>query len=426
MIGEELTTVGYAPGRWTAVVTSDAVAVVDASVGARVVATLWDALGAGAGLHAVLDILTAGTGGTLADLPDFAIALRDGEATRIAVRGGLAVSTGTGVTSGAGVTTWTEQVVTGDVQVAEASAPSAPYELAVRDGIVRASALEIHWGGKTGAPARPVRMTGAEAPTAAAPAVADTPLVVETPLVDEVPIVAAPSAPAADPAPEASAPEASAPAEFVDPLLTPDPFAPSSASDALVDSVPILMPEPAIAIEADAVGDTRVVVPELPPQPEPDPSLPPIVQPGDHDGATISVAEARALRAQRGETVPPPLAPPRPPAPGRVRLSTGEVVALDRTVVVGRRPRSTRVTGTDLPRLVAVDSPQHDISRSHLELRVEGGAIVATDLQTTNGTMLHRAGAAPTRLHPGEPTVVVPDDLLDLGDGVTVTIEGIE
>ena len=157
---------------------------------------------------------------------------------------------------------------------------------------------------------------------------------------------------------------------------------------------------------------------------------------GDHDGATISLAQARALReAAAGagggtadlpiDSVAPPLAPPRPPAPGRIRVSTGQVLPLDRTVVIGRRPRSTRVSGTDLPHLVAVDSPQQDISRSHVELRVEGESIVATDLRTTNGTTLHRSGADPVRLHPGESTVVVPGDVLDLGDGITVAIEGL-
>ena len=157
---------------------------------------------------------------------------------------------------------------------------------------------------------------------------------------------------------------------------------------------------------------------------------------GDHDGATISLAQARALREAAGgaggaasgfpiDSTPAPLAPPRPPAPGRIRVSTGQVLSLDRTVVIGRRPRSTRVSGTDLPHLVAVDSPQQDISRSHVELRVEGESIVATDLRTTNGTTLLRQGADPVRLHPGESTVVIPGDVLDLGDGITVAIEGL-
>lgn len=223
-------------------------------------------------------------------------------------------------------------------------------------------------------------------------------------------------APVAEPAPIADPLPVIAEAPVAPPILVP-PVTPW-----LVDAAAPLVPSAPVAAAGspadDVLGDTRVTPPDgvlrEPDQPE---------RPGDHDGATISVAEARALRGDRGDTTPPPLAPPRAPAPGRIRLSTGEVVALDRTVVIGRRPRSTRVTGTDLPRLVPVDSPLHDISRSHLELRVEGDAIIATDLQTTNGTMLLRRATAPTRLHPGEPTVVVPGDVLDLGDGVRVAIE---
>jgi pSer/pThr/pTyr-binding forkhead associated (FHA) protein len=106
-----------------------------------------------------------------------------------------------------------------------------------------------------------------------------------------------------------------------------------------------------------------------------------------------------------------------------LRVSSGQSVLLDRTVIVGRRPRSTRASGAHLPHLVAVDSPQQDISRNHLEVRVEGDTILATDLQTTNGTTLLRRGAEPSRLHPGEATVVVPGDVLDLGDGITIAVE---
>ena len=176
---------------------------------------------------------------------------------------------------------------------------------------------------------------------------------------------------------------------------------------------------------------------------------------GDHDGATISLAQARALRSDLpvaptvagavptpAEPVPAPvsavpgitLEPARPgaadPAPAaavttgpRVRLSSGQVVALDRTVVIGRRPRATRSSGATLPHLVAVDSPQQDISRSHLEIRPEADAVVVLDLHTTNGSTLLRPGAEPVRLHPGEQTIVVTGDVIDLGDGITVAFE---
>ncbi|MCK0118047.1 FHA domain-containing protein [Isoptericola sp. S6320L] len=113
------------------------------------------------------------------------------------------------------------------------------------------------------------------------------------------------------------------------------------------------------------------------------------------------------------------------PSLGVMAVSGGPRVALDRPVVVGRRPRSPRAASDDLPRLVTVPSPQQDISRSHLEVRLEGWHVLVSDMSTTNGTTLLRSGQPPLRLHPGEPVLVVASDVVDLGDGVTLTFEGI-
>ncbi len=152
---------------------------------------------------------------------------------------------------------------------------------------------------------------------------------------------------------------------------------------------------------------------------------------GDHDGATISLAEARRLRAQAATSAPD--APteaipvfenaPLAASGARIRLSTGQVVDLDRTVIIGRKPRSTRTSGSTMPHLIAVDSPESDISRNHLEVRPEGDSVVVIDLHTTNGSTLLRPGADPVRLHPGEQTLVLHGDVIDVGDGVTVTVE---
>ena len=109
----------------------------------------------------------------------------------------------------------------------------------------------------------------------------------------------------------------------------------------------------------------------------------------------------------------------RPPL-GVALLSTGGRIVLDRSAVIGRRPRASRVSAHDVPQLVTVPSPQQDISRSHLELRLEGWHVLATDLGTTNGTTLHRPGYEPLRLRPREGVVLHDGDLLDLGDGVRV------
>ncbi|WP_448719514.1 FHA domain-containing protein [Microbacterium natoriense] len=167
-------------------------------------------------------------------------------------------------------------------------------------------------------------------------------------------------------------------------------------------------------------------------QPAAAPAIPPLpgADLGDHDGATISASELAALRQQRASsdetaTQVLPVLPAVPGASGRIRISTGQAVELDRTVIIGRRPRATRASGDSMPHLVAVDSPQQDISRSHLEVRPEAGSVVVIDLHTTNGSTLLRPGADPVRLHPGEQTLVLSGDVVDLGDGVTVAFEGV-
>lgn len=113
-----------------------------------------------------------------------------------------------------------------------------------------------------------------------------------------------------------------------------------------------------------------------------------------------------------------------PTALGTVDISTGGGFVLDRSAVIGRRPRASRVSADDVPQLVTVPSPQQDISRSHLELRLEGWRVIALDMGTTNGTTLERPGMEPVRLRAGEGVVLGEGDRLDLGDGVRLTMRG--
>ncbi|MGP9682663.1 FHA domain-containing protein [Brachybacterium sp. AOP3-A1-3] len=111
----------------------------------------------------------------------------------------------------------------------------------------------------------------------------------------------------------------------------------------------------------------------------------------------------------------------RPPL-GVIELSTGARIVLDRSAILGRRPRASRVSAHDVPQLIAVPSPQQDISRSHLELRLEGWHVVAFDLGTTNGTTLLRENTEPVRLRPREGVVLREGDTIDLGDGVRLRL----
>jgi hypothetical protein len=123
---------------------------------------------------------------------------------------------------------------------------------------------------------------------------------------------------------------------------------------------------------------------------------------------------------------------PRPPL-GRVLVSSSapgaahddQVVDLDRDVVVGRRPRTSTTSAEKMPRMVAVPSPQKDISRSHVQVTLEEWHVLVEDLATTNGTVLLRAGQKPRRLHPNQKEIVVDGDVVELGDGASLTFEGI-
>lgn len=76
-----------------------------------------------------------------------------------------------------------------------------------------------------------------------------------------------------------------------------------------------------------------------------------------------------------------------------------------------------------VPHLVTLSSPNEDISRSHLEIRLEDWSVLAVDLGSTNGTMLLREDRAPLRLRAGVATNVDFGDRLDVGEGVIITLE---
>ncbi|MEV7648921.1 FHA domain-containing protein [Arthrobacter sp. NPDC089319] len=193
-----------------------------------------------------------------------------------------------------------------------------------------------------------------------------------------------------------------------------------------------------------------------PAAPEPQPAG---FEEGDHDGQTlmrsdlpdVPTAPAAAVPAPAPSTAPVVLArmcpaghanPPtssacalcgasldedaqevQRPVLGRMRVSTGDVVELDRPVIVGRQPSANRVQGSVMPRLVPVHSTSGDISRSHVEVRLEGWHVILADLKSTNGTVLLRGRQAPRRLGHGEAVMLLDGDIADLGDGISLRFE---
>ncbi|GIG19936.1 hypothetical protein Cch01nite_06600 [Cellulomonas chitinilytica] len=174
----------------------------------------------------------------------------------------------------------------------------------------------------------------------------------------------------------------------------------------------------------DALDVPRAAEPAV--QPAAEPALG-AASADDHDGLTILSSDLAAIRDQlpswASDEVPGPFQTPAAVEPARIVLSTGLVVTLDRAVLLGRAPQVARVTNRELPRLVTVPSPQQDISRTHAEVRAEGDHVLVTDLDSTNGVHVSRPGEGARRLHPGEASVVGAGEVVDLGDGVTFTVE---
>ena len=100
--------------------------------------------------------------------------------------------------------------------------------------------------------------------------------------------------------------------------------------------------------------------------------------------------------------------------PGEVRIE------IHGPVVVGRAPISLDPSG----QVFKVESPQREVSRSHVLIRPDDDQLVALDLSSNNGTTLLRPGRRAEAVSSAVPTPLLEGDVLDLGDGVSIRLEG--
>ncbi|GAA1876852.1 hypothetical protein GCM10009715_24480 [Paeniglutamicibacter psychrophenolicus] len=118
---------------------------------------------------------------------------------------------------------------------------------------------------------------------------------------------------------------------------------------------------------------------------------------------------------------------PRPPL-GKMVIADGPdgretVHELTRSVLLGRQPSAQGLPRDLNPQLVQVQSPSGDISRNHLQVRLEGWHVELVDMGATNGSVLLRAGNSPRRLARNEAVMLLDGDVADLGDGVSLRFE---
>lgn len=137
----------------------------------------------------------------------------------------------------------------------------------------------------------------------------------------------------------------------------------------------------------------------------------------------LSAAYAPTCRVCAAPIVPQEAITVNRPVLGVLRLSTGDQVTLDRNVILGRAPSAEAGEQGHRPHVVRLPSPDNDISRSHVEIRLDGWHVLAVDLGSTNGTVVTLPGRAPQRLRAHDPTALEHGTLITLADEVNLTFE---
>jgi FHA domain len=446
--------VSYVPGTRTAVAGDQCWALIEASADSPAVGRIWQWLSQGVATDELLGSLVNGLGGT----PGFALLAAAGDGRlRLFCRGAV----GATVVSGA--------APTGAVLAGPALDDGATRSLRIdgtglltwREHVVPEEAERIFLG-------EPPSDAGLRLPAAAGVLLASCVIIDLTNLAarDTMPYLAAGPAPAAPGTPGPGTPGPGTPGPDVvlaDTLADPrDAGRPGGKQktiaffpDTITITPPGSVPEPATPPAADAVptGGWQGSLIDVPPW---------LASPGGQAGAagmpgsTVKRAEladvvAMAAPPDRiGPVVPALICPgghvnppngaacrrcglPLPhdavlvprPVLGVLRLSLGDVIALDRGVVMGRSPRTdfTGSDGEERPHVVKLPSADGDISRTHLRITLDGWHVLVTDLNSTNGTLITLPGHEPQQLRPGEPVPMQPGTVVTLAEGIDFRYE---
>lgn len=407
-------------GGWIALSSESRVLVVGASPNDVFVAALWAAIGAPDGLQRILDLITSKG---LSATPPFALLDFTG-GLRVIVRGDVTVGvTGAGgdeSLAGSGVSTWVERsfdAATGVSVVVVDAEPADVPALPLASGAAWIASLTV--GEVTTAPSRstpvPVPIEGSTAVTTAAPAIASsastgapTEATEATPA--EVDIEATVSEATVSEAPTAN--PAETPTVAIDNLETSPEGYDYLFGDTMYRSV------------ADAAVRDDEEAPDAAPADSDSDSDSGSDSGGDHDGQTVLTSDIAKLRGRRKPKAAAEIPPPAPAAPVvSLVLADGSREPLSQPILVGRSPSVSQVSGGKMPKLITVGGADQDISRTHVRFALEGGTVVVTDLHSRNGTTIAMPGKDPQKLRAGEPTSVIVGTMVDLGGGVTFTVD---
>jgi hypothetical protein len=412
----------YTPGDWVVLSGPTSLVLLEPPTHewAPLINTLWDEVVASS---SIVDLAARLASFKIDELPSFGAFFWTADGMRSLVRGNVSVidlATGKVVADGEGIQTWSEVGLAGVSHIRI----DTPYEgdvtlleLPLVVGAVRASSVVLDASER--AQVSSPQMEAAVTPTdqtaelsledIAALQNADTQLM---------------PSPFDEPESEAEAGNA-APQQPAVPAAPQQPEVPAAPQQPEVPAAPQQPEVPAAppvshsAEDAESAGPTSGATSELSPEAAQDSAILAVMCEDGHANPP-SFTSCRVcgspLASQARQFVPGPVV-------AVLRASDGSTAEVDRPVLIGRAPSGNR-PGSRAPRLMTVPSPNHDISRTHLEVAPDDWQIVVTDLNSTNGTILVRPGAADRQqLAPGEPVHVQLGSVMELGDGVSVLID---
>ena len=433
----------YTPGEWVVLSGPTSLVLLEPPTHewAALINTLWDEVVASS---SIVDLASRLAKFNLDELPSFGAFFWTEDGMRSLVRGEVSVidlATGKVVADGKGIQTWSEVGLAGVEHIRVAvphDGDATLLELPLVIGAVRASSVVLDASEQ----ARVSSLQGQSRPTDVS---GDRSEITTEPLPE---VVAVRSDEPAQRQPEAQADEAVSnadaplgqtaelPADEIAALanaeteLMQSPFdepAPDTDTAAESDTEPdVAAPQKLESAVALNLADDRAggVPPPPAPSSEPQSGAPEsailaVLCPNGHASPPNSTS-CRVCRSPVGAQGPQLVGPP---VLAVLRASNGSSAEVDRPVLIGRAPSGDR-SRSRTPRLMTVPSPNHDISRTHLEVVPDDWQIVVTDLNSTNGTILVPPGGGDgQQLAPGEPVPVPVGTVMELGDGVSVLID---
>lgn len=376
------TSIRFLPGEVPTVASERLVALVGVHPDGPIVSAVADAVARGGDLNAVLEAVRANA---WYGLPDFCLCQRIPGGFRLAFRGPFEIRPDGEPPVEARVEPWADGTVTNDA-VTLRYLPSTPPPVAAGSyggGVVQASIVRME--------------AVAAAPGPASPAAQPAPAAVSAP---------SPSLPA--PWPGAAAASAGSPS-------LPAPW-PGAAASAGSPSLPAEQPEAAASLDQTMVVPADWLSREAAPQAQ-------TVLAGRCPVGHLTPAFAPECRVCRASLAPQePVEVPRPDL-GGLRLSTGQLVRLDRGAVLGRRPSVPAGHSGEEPRLVVLQASDGAVSAQHLEVVLDYWTVGVRDLGSTNGTEVTQPGRPAVRLRPHELVILEPGARVNLAGSVSFVFD---